>query len=1193
MKSRFGFFAALLLCPLCIRAQTTVSWDSLTSANWTSGGAWLGGIVPGNGDIVTFQGLASGTSTVNESLSLGGMQFSILQIGPMTLNATGGNTITIQSGGVIAYGALFDVNLNVPILGAGNLWLNGGTGTVTLNPGTGSNTYTGSTEVFGGGTLADGEANSFSAGSVLFPGGTGGGTVLVNFDETIAGLNDGGANGLVKIASGKTLTLTGAFSTTFSGVISDNGGPGSLTVNGPSTTTLEGANTYTGPTVVNFGGGLNIGGGTTTGSIVSDVSGAGGISFDRSNNYTYGGILSGALDVVQQGTGTTTLSGINVYSGITTINFGTLQAGSTSAFGGATGLGNVNVASGATLDLNGFNNTTGALFGAGNVTLGAKTLTLASISNAGVFSGVISGTGGALVMDGDSQDLTNANTYTGGTTITAGTLEADNPSGSATGTGSITIGASGILQIGNGGDANGFVPVGLPINDNGSIRFFRSDAATFPNTITGTGGVGMFGFLSETLTGTNTYSGETESFRGTLIAGSTSAFGGATGLSPVVFDGVGSTVDFGNFSNTVGSISGPAGNFITLGTATLTIGDPASSTTFGGVISGGGNMVFGGNTMILTGANTYTGTTTITNGLVLVANATGSGLGTGPVTIQPGATLEIGASSTAGSVGATTITDNGTINFSRSDVPTDSFVITGTGQIELNAGGVTLTGNNNFSGGTTISTGTILSVGDGLTAGARITGNVFDGDTLVFAPASGDNYTFAGTISGPGNVTFNGPGSITLSGPNSITGPTVVNGGTLSDSAANRFSSASPMQVNSAGGLAVNFNEIVGNLEDSVTGGPVSIASGANLNSIGMNYFADFNGAISGNGSFTISGGVQGLSGNNTYVGGTMLTGVSELFVGSNTAVGTGTLTFNGSATELSPDSNVTLANPIVLNSTMDNDDGGNNSLTLTGPITGGAGITWCTPGTLTLTNAGNTFGGTLDMRAGNLVVANTGATGMGTIVLDSSTSMTVAAVATVSNPLSFTGSAAVLSGNGTISSPAVTIDGGAVLSPTASPGGGPGNLTFTNPLTLASGGAIHFSLFDANGAAGTGYSLITGTTGINLTAATNTLTFNLVSVDINGNAAPSINFNAGSPYTWTFATSPGGITNFAASQFHLITTGFMNGTGGGSFSFTQVGNNLDLNFTPVPEPSTWAMLVGGVFMVVPLALRRRRLAKA
>src|SRR5690606_9174060 len=67
--------------------------------------------------------------------------------------------------------------------------------------------------------------------------------------------------------------------------------------------------------------------------------------------------------LTKKGDGTLVLSGTNTYSGGTVVAEGTLQAGSIQAFGSPTAI--ATVASGATLDLNGFNNTVGALAGAG------------------------------------------------------------------------------------------------------------------------------------------------------------------------------------------------------------------------------------------------------------------------------------------------------------------------------------------------------------------------------------------------------------------------------------------------------------------------------------------------------------------------------------------------------------------------------------------------------------------------------------------------------------------------------------------------------------------------------------------------------------------------------------------------------------------------------------------------------------
>ena len=773
----------------------------------------------------------------------------------------------------------------------------------------------------------------------------------------------------------------------------------------------------------------------------------------------------------------------------------------------------------------------------------------------------------------------------------------------------------------------------------------------------------------------------------------------------MVFDGVGSTVNLNGFSNTVGSIAAAsAGNFLALGSATLTIADTTASTTFAGVISGsGGYISIGENSLTLTGANTYTAGTSITHGVVLVANATGSGLGPGPVDIMPGTILDIGAGSTAGSVSGS-ITDDGSLNFNRSDQPVFSAAITGTGTVSTNGGGVQLTGDDIYTGLTSINSGTV-TVGNGSVVGSRITGNVYvgSGAALGFAPATGDNYTYSGAITGAGTVTFSGPGSITLSNSNNNTysGLTYVNGGNLSDGAANAFSASSGMVVNSAGGsLTVNFNETLGDIENGGSGGPVSIASGKVLTLDGINNPGPFTGTISGGGGINFDTGVnsQGLGGASTYTGLTTMTS-GEIFVSSSTVgapgsitsgpLGTNTLVFNGNGEMSSIINPVTLANAISLNGyNLDNDDA-TTSLTLTGPISGvGGSITWCTNNLLALINT-NTFTGGVDMREGQLALgSDTGAGVGGTIILDSATDLYTyggtGITRTVANPINFTGSTAVLgnndnnylvltgdisgsgdvafqggstgtltlspssntfngvfeiasgtvyaannnafgttaaillnggttlnvesgvtvgtpiifsgspntlSGNGTISS-AVVAGSSTILSPSASPGGGPGTLTFSTALVLGTGTAIHFDIYNATGAAGTGYSLINAPSGLDLTASNNTITFNIVSTNSTGVGANAINFNAATPYSWMFASSP--VTSgFSPLQFNLITSGFTNSISGGGFSVSETGNNLFLNFTPVPEPSTWALMGAGVAALAGVGLRRRRSVRA
>ncbi|HEX2590220.1 MAG TPA: hypothetical protein VHL34_01920, partial [Rhizomicrobium sp.] len=129
---------------------------------------------------------------------------------------------------------------------------------------------------------------------------------------------------------------------------------------------------------------------------------------------TFSGALTGAGGLIFKdgvGGGVVTLtSSTNAYTGVTTINSGATVALS----GTGTLISSSQVAVNGTLDISG--TTSGAtlksLAGAGNVTLGAQTLSIGGAST--TFSGVISGTGGFKLLGG-TQTLSGANTYTGGT----------------------------------------------------------------------------------------------------------------------------------------------------------------------------------------------------------------------------------------------------------------------------------------------------------------------------------------------------------------------------------------------------------------------------------------------------------------------------------------------------------------------------------------------------------------------------------------------------------------------------------------------------------------------------------------------------------------------------------------------------------------------------------------------------------
>lgn len=203
----------------------------------------------------------------------------------------------------------------VPNIG---LYKSGG-GTLVLS---GTNTYTGGT-VISAGTLAVASDGNLGAvtGDLTLDGGTLHTTADIGMSRS---LNLAGTGRLLTDA-GTTLTLNGPLS-----------GAGSLEKNGGGDLIFGGAATYSGGTTIGDGT-LQIGTGGSTGSLAGNVANAGILAFNRSDALSFAGVVSGPGSLEQRGTGTTTLTGANTYSGGTTISRRTLQLGDGGLSGSITG----------------------------------------------------------------------------------------------------------------------------------------------------------------------------------------------------------------------------------------------------------------------------------------------------------------------------------------------------------------------------------------------------------------------------------------------------------------------------------------------------------------------------------------------------------------------------------------------------------------------------------------------------------------------------------------------------------------------------------------------------------------------------------------------------------------------------------------------------------------------------------------
>jgi outer membrane autotransporter protein len=463
----------------------------------------------------------------------------------------------IKDNGTILFDTVASQTLN-GVSGSGRIMINGIA--LTLD---GENTFDGETIVSSDGSLQIGTGKTFGS---------------------IAG----------NIANSGILIFNRSDTLTFGGLIS---GTGSVQQNGLGTTVLTGNNTYTGDTTIKAGT-LQLGNGGATGSITGNVIDKGILAFDRSDVLTFAGVISGGGSVQQIGVGTTVLTGNNTYTGGTTIIAGTIQLGNGGTIGSITG----NVTDNGTLafDRSGVLTFGGAIGGSGSIqqigtgttvltadnsyiggtTISGGTLQLGNGGTTGsitgnvmddgilafnrsdvvTFGGVINGTGSVRQIGTGTTVLTGNNTYSGGTTVSAGTL-----------------------QLGNGGTTGSITG---NVMDNGILAFNRSDVVTFGGVISGTGSVQQIGTGTTVLTGNNTYSGGTTVSAGTLQLGN----GGTTG-----------------------SI---ARNVIDNGILAFNRSDLVA---FNGVISGKGSVQQNGTgTTVLVTDNTYTGTTTVNAGSLIV-----------------------------------------------------------------------------------------------------------------------------------------------------------------------------------------------------------------------------------------------------------------------------------------------------------------------------------------------------------------------------------------------------------------------------------------------------------------------------------------------------------------------------------------------------------------------------------------------
>lgn len=725
-------------------AQIGTGTSVLTSPNNTIGATTIGA-----GTLEVTSGLVTPTiaMTGSSTLTVGG---TVQAAGPTQVAITGdawNNAITVNAGGTLrAAGDLGGGSDFVSVAGL----LDTGTGTLAL--GTGNDMLT-----LNDGAVIGGE-----------------------------GVEAGAGTDAVRVNNVLALSLDGASVGGFETLAKDNTG----------TLTLTGEHSYANGTTISDGT-VQIGNGGTSGALESDVLNNGILAFNRADTYTFAGLISGNGSLEQIGGGTTILTGDNSYSGPTTVQSGRLYIngdqsaanGPTSVANGATlgGIGtiggNVSLADGAILDPGNPGSGPGTLTVDGNLSLNDGSLVDYSFGQANVVGGAFNDltvVRGGLVLDG-----TLNVTETPGGNFGPGLYRIFSYSGGLTDNGLDVVSSDLYVQTSVANQVN-------LVNASGNQLTFWDGAAGPVNDGTIQGGVGVW-----RLADNERWTTDTGAYNAPYSNGAFAVFTGTGGT--VAIDNANGQVEASGMQFAVDGYV-IDGQPLTLvgGTSIIRVGDgtteaAAMTTVIEAAVEGASTLVKTDlGTLVLSGANSYTGGTRIETGRLRVSSDGNLGDVVGGITFD-GGTLQNTASFTSARV--VTLEDGGGTFQADADL-TLTGVIGGVGTLtQTGSATLTLAGTNTYGGGTFIDAGAVSVSSDG-NLGDTAGGITFDGGTLqntaAFVSArtvtmedgggtfeTDADLLLSGVIGGTGQLTKTGTAALALIGANTYGGGTTISGGTL------------------------------------------------------------------------------------------------------------------------------------------------------------------------------------------------------------------------------------------------------------------------------------------------------------------------------------------------------------------------------------------------------------------------------